>query len=99
MKYVQYFPDQWPQTNIDEDAKSSHSKDVERREVLVNRRVLLSGETEPDQRSLFRTRYKCEDKCCDVIIDGESTDNRVSEKMVTKLKLKRQKHPRSYHIA
>ena len=66
----------------------------------MNRRVMLSGETEPDQRrSLFRTRCKCEDKCCDVIIDGGSTDNLVSEKMVTKLNLKRQKHPHPYHIA
>ena len=63
-------------------------EDVERGEVLVKRRVLLSGDTKLDQRrSLFRTRCKCEDKCCDVIIDGGSTDNLVSEKMVTKLNL------------
>ena len=81
---------------IDEDARSLHSKDTERGEVLVNRRVLLSGETEPDRRrSLFCTRCKCEDKCCDVIIDGGSTDNLVSEKMVTKLNLKRKKRPTS----
>ena len=56
----------------------------------MNRRVLLSGETEPDQRrSLFCTKCKCEDKCCDLIIDGGSTDNLVLEKMVMKLKLKR----------
>ena len=78
-------------TIIDEDIRSSHSKDTKRGEVLVNRRVLLSGETKPNQRrSLFCTRCKCEDKCCDVIIDGGYTDNLVSEKMVTKLNLKRQ---------
>ena len=65
---------------VDEDAKSFHFEDVERGEVLVNRRVLLSGETEPNQRrSLFHTRCKCEDKCCDVIIDGGSTNNLVSK--------------------
>ena len=65
----------------------------------MNRRVLLSGETEPDQRrSLFHTRCKREDNC-GVIIDGGSTDNLVSEKMVTNLNLKRQKHPCPYHIA
>ena len=65
---------------LDEDASSSDSKDVERGEVLVNRRVQLSDETEPNQRrSLFCTRCKCEDKCYDVIIDGGSTDNLVSE--------------------
>jgi hypothetical protein len=33
-----------------------------------------------------------------VIIDSGSTDNLVSEEMVTKLKLKRQKHPHPYWI-
>ena len=62
----------------------------------MNRRVILNGETEPDQRrSLFHTRCKCEDKCCDVIIDDGSTENLMSEKMVTKLNLKRQKTPTS----
>ena len=82
---------------MDEDAQSSHSEDVKRGEVLVNERVLLSGETKLGQRrSLFCTRCKCEDKCCDVIIDGGSTDNLVSEEMVSKLKLKREKHPQPY---
>ena len=79
---------------MDEDAQSSHLEDVERGEVLVNERVLLSGETEPRQRrSRFYTRCKCEDKCCDVIIDADNTDNLVSEEMVSKLKLKREKYP------
>ena len=60
----------------------------------------MSGKIEPDQRrSFFCTRCKCEDKCCDVIIDGGSTNNLVLEKMVTNLNLKRQKHPHPYHIA
>ena len=79
---------------MDEDAQSSHSEDVERGEVLVNARILLSGETKPRQRrSLFFTMCKLEDKCCDVIFDGGSTENLVSEEMVSKLKLKREKHP------
>ena len=66
----------------------------------MNERVLLSGETEPGKRrSLFRTRCKCEDKFCDVIIDGGSTDNLVSEEMVSKLKFKREKHPQPYRIS
>ena len=86
--------------HVDEDARSSNSEDAERGETLINRRVLLSGENEPEQRrSLFSTRCKCEGKCCDVIIDSGSTDNLVSEEMVTKLKLKRQKHPHPYRIA
>ena len=85
---------------IDEDAKLSHSENGERGEVLVNRRFLLSGENKPNQRrSFFHTRCKYEDKCCDVIIDGGSSKIIVLENMVMKLKLKRQKHPHSYHIA
>ena len=43
--------------NVDEDTKSSHSKDAERGGFLVNIRVLLSGENIPDQRRiLFHTR-------------------------------------------
>ena len=76
--------------HVDEYIKSTHSKDANKGEVVVNRRVLLSGENEPDQRRiLFCTRCKCEDKFCDVIIDGRSTNNMVLEEMVTKLKLKR----------
>ena len=66
--------------HIDEDTISSCSKDCKRGEVLVNRRVMLSGANEPDKRrSLFHTRCKCEDKWCDFIIDGGSTNNPVSE--------------------
>ena len=83
-----------------EDASSSHVEDIERGEVLVNRRIMLSGENELDQRrSFFHTRCKCEGKCCDVIIDGGSTNNLALEKMVRKLKLKRKKQPHPYYIA
>ena len=50
----------------------------------------MSGKKEPDKRrSLFHTRCKCEDKCCDFIIDGEININMVLENMITKLKMKR----------
>ena len=49
--------------HVNEDPKSSHSKKTKRGEVLVNRRVLLSGVNELGQRRIFfRTRCKCEDK-------------------------------------
>ena len=67
---------------MDEDVQSSHSKDVERGEVLVNEKVLVIDETKPRQRrSLFHTKCKCEGKFCDVIVDGGSTDNLVSKEM------------------
>ena len=55
----------------------------------MNERILLSCETEPGKS----TRCKCEDKFCDVIIDGGNIDNLVSEEMISKMKLKREKHP------
>ena len=49
----------------------------------------MSFEDELDQRRcLSCTRCICEDKCCDVVINGGSNDNVVSEMMVTKFKLK-----------
>ena len=64
------------------------------------RRALVTEEKEPEQRkNLFRIRCKCEGKCCDIIIDGGSNDNLVSEEMVTKLKLKMERHLHPYQIA
>ena len=64
------------------------------------RRALVTEEKELEQRkNLFLTRCKCEDKCCEVIIDRGSTDNLVLEEMVAKLKLKRERHPHSYRIS
>ena len=66
--------------HVGKDAKSIHFEDAKRGQVLVNVRVLLSGENEPEKkRSLFHTRCRCEDNFCDVIIDGGSTDNLVSK--------------------
>ena len=82
---------------MDGDAQSSHSEYAKRGEVLVNERVLLCGETKPRQRrSFFCTSCKCEGRCCDVILDGGSTNNLVSEDMISNLKLKREKQPHPY---
>ena len=69
-------------SHVDDDAQSLYLEDTKRGEVLVNERVLLRSETKPGQRrSLFCTRCKCEDKCCDVIVDGGNTDNLVSNSL------------------
>ena len=79
---------------MDDDAQLLHLEDVEKGEVLVNERVLLSSETKPRQRrSLFCTQCKCKGKYCDVIIDSGRTNNLVSEEMVSKINIKREKHP------
>ena len=84
---------------MDDDAQSSHLDDVERGEVLVNERVLLSNKTKLGQRiRLFHTKCKCEGKYFDVIVDDRSTKYLVSEEMVSKVKLKKEKHPQTYQI-
>eukprot|EP01018_Ginkgo_biloba_P000548 Gb_17472 [translate_table: standard] len=46
-----------------------------------------SPEADWRRKSVFRTRCKCKDKVCKVIVDGGSTDNLVSTEMVQKLQL------------
>ena len=57
--------------------------EVERGENLMLRRTLISSnkvtpEADWKRKSVFRTKCKCKDKVCKVIIDGGSTDNLVS---------------------
>lgn len=60
----------------------------------------MSDEKEPNQRkNLFHTICKCNGKVCNVIIDGGSIDNLVSEEMGNKLKLERRRHLKPYWIA
>lgn len=76
-------------SHMDKDAKSSHFEDAKRGEVLVSRRVLLSGDNELEQRRiLFHTRCMYEDKCCDVIINSRSIENILSNEMLANLNLK-----------
>lgn len=87
-------------THANEEAKSEHSDDVERGQTLVLRRTSITREEELDQRkSLFCTSCKHKGKCCHVIINSGSTNYLVSEEMVTKLKLKREKHPHPYQLS
>lgn len=51
------------------------------------------------RKSLFRTRCKCQNKVCKVIIGRGSTDNLVSEEMVKNLQLERKRHLHLYRIA
>ena len=50
------------------------------------------------RKSIFRTRVRCEDKVCNAIIDGGSSENYVSKETVEKLKLPIEKHPHPYKI-
>jgi hypothetical protein len=73
----------------------------EKGEKLMLRRVLLKPKTkeaeEPEQRKrVFKTKCKIQDKCCHLVIDGESTKNLVSTEVMKKLKLKSIPHPDMY---
>ena len=67
------------------------------------RKVFLKPEAEiekPVQRnSLFRTTSKTKYKVCKVIIDSWRINNLVSTKMVEKLKLETNAHPKPYKVS
>lgn len=44
------------------------------------------------RKSLFRTMWKVQGKCCQMIIDSGITNNLVCTKVIEKLKLKKKKH-------
>lgn len=46
--------------------------------------------------NIFKIRYTCHGKVCNVIIDSGSCTNVVAEKMVKKLNLKTKSHPHLY---
>ena len=69
----------------------------ETEEALIMRKALLKPVKEadetPQRKALFRTVCKVQGKCYKVIIDGGSTDNLVSTKVIEKLNLQKTKHP------
>lgn len=71
-------------------------------ESLVLRRVMTAPKQEKEDwrwRSIFRTRVLCEGKVCNLILDGDSTENIISKEAVEKLKLPMEKHPNPYKIS
>jgi hypothetical protein len=76
----------------------------EQGENLMFQRVLLKYEQkateELEQRNkVFKTKCKVQGKCCNLVIDGGSTENLVSTEVMEKLKLKRLVHPTPYHVS
>ena len=59
-------------------------------EALLMRKVI---DELVQRRSMFKTVYKVEGKCCKLIVDSGSTDNLVSTKTVEKLNLRNTVHP------
>ncbi|GJU96616.1 putative receptor protein kinase ZmPK1 [Tanacetum coccineum] len=67
---------------------------------LVRRLVLTSvKKSEDSQRhNIFQTRCKINQDVFNVIIDGESSENIISQNIMTRLKLTPTKHPKPYKI-
>jgi len=71
---------------------------------LMFRRVPLQTERkiaeEPEQRKIIlKTKCKVQGKCCNLIIDGGSTENLVSTEVMEKLKFKCISHPNPYRVS
>ncbi|GJZ12882.1 RNA-directed DNA polymerase [Tanacetum coccineum] len=71
-------------------------------ELLVIKRT-MSAVVKQDEswlrHNIFHTRCTCEGKICNVIIDGGSCENVVSDTMVSKLGLKTEHHPHPYTLS
>ena len=93
-----------PDPVYDEYAEDEEEIDIHpaQGESLMLRRVMTTTSQDDKEdwrrKSIFRTRVKCEDKVCNAIIDGGSTENYVSKETVKKLKLPIEKHPHPYKI-
>ncbi|KAJ0946191.1 putative nucleotidyltransferase, Ribonuclease H [Helianthus annuus] len=74
-------------------------------EALVIQRVLNTNVSDPSddtswlRNTIFRTKCTSKGKVCNVIIDGGSCENIVSNTMVEKLSLQLHDHPEPYQLA
>ena len=69
--------------------------------ILVIRRFLNSNHVNEDpwlRENIFQTRCTSHGHVCNVIIDGGSCTNVVSDEMVNKLRLQTEPHPQPYKI-
>lgn len=86
-------PDQEEPTCVEADDGDSLS--------CVLQKVLLTPKVElhPQRSSLFRTRCTINGKVCSVIIDSGSSENMVSQKLVSTLQLKVDPHPHPFKVS
>lgn len=71
--------------------------------LFLDRRLLVANAKEENENwnhaSIFRSRVNCKGKSCNMIIDGGSAINVISQEAVEKLKLPIVKHPKPYKVA
>ena len=71
--------------------------------LFLDRRLLVADSKEENEdwnhASIFRSRVNCKGKSCNMIIDGGSAINVISQEAVEKLKLPTETHPRPYKVA
>lgn len=67
----------------------------------VLQKVLLAPkvETNNQRHSLFRTSCTINGKICNVIIDSDSSENMISQRLVIALNLKVDPHPNLYMVS
>ncbi|KAJ0442908.1 putative transcription factor interactor and regulator CCHC(Zn) family [Helianthus annuus] len=90
--------------NVDDEPHASEVVYPDKGEALVVQRLLhteptpSSDDTAWLRTTIFRTRCTSKSKICNVIIDGGSCENIVSQTMVDKLKLPLHDHPAPYQL-
>ena len=86
--------------NIQDEGNIIHGDIGERLCCVVCRVMIVPKKAEhPQRHKVFRTRCTIDGMVCDVIIDGESSNNIISLKAVKKLGLRTEPHPNPYHIS
>lgn len=106
MTLVEEDVDRWNEAPLYDDYKDEAEEEItwsDHGESLVIRRVMNATKEEDDpnwlRHNIFHTRCTSNGKVCDVIIDGRSCQNVVSQEMVGKLKLKTERRPESYKLS
>ena len=83
----------------EEECNPEKDSDTEERALVLRRALHAQTSSNSEQReNIFHTRCKIEKKTCNLIIDGGSYTNAISEKLVNRLQLSTLRHPRPYKL-
>ena len=80
------------------ESKAEEEEDLQETIDVVLQRALLSSKEESQRHTLFRSHYSVQKKVCNLVIDGRSSENLVSRKLVDYFNLPTQPHEAPYSL-